>query len=71
MGTNNRPDEKGDTSNGNEIGLYGEQVTDLVDGEPDSGQRTEPEDEEAGKVARIGTGAGGHRIGDVIVRGPD
>lgn len=40
------PDEEGNPSSGYEIRFDGEEMTDLVDGEPDGRQRAEPEEKE-------------------------
>ena len=46
------PDEKRDTGSRNKIGLDGEQVANLMDGEPDGREGNEPEDEKGGVVGR-------------------
>lgn len=45
-GTYDSPDEEGDTGGRYNVSLDGEQVTNLVDGEPNGWQRAKPEDEE-------------------------
>lgn len=64
------PDEEGNPGGGNDVSLDCEQVTDLVDWEPDRWQRAQPEDEERDKIH-----SGGARVGDAVVdlreRGPD
>lgn len=37
-GTHNGPDEEGDAGARHKVGLYGEEVADLVDGEPNGRQ---------------------------------
>lgn len=55
-GADNGPDEEGDARDGDDIGLDGEKVADLVDGEPDCGEGAEPEDEEGDPVGGGGAG---------------
>jgi len=44
--THQGPDEKGDAGARHEVSLHCEEMADLMNREPDGGQRTKPEDEE-------------------------
>ena len=48
------PDKKCHTCDGDEVGLDSEEMANLVDWEPDRRQTAKPEDEEAGEVSSIG-----------------
>ena len=50
---NDGPDEESKTSRRYKVGLDGEEMADLVDGEPDGGQTTQPEQEEAHECHRV------------------
>ena len=47
MGPDDRPDEKGNTGWGHEVSFGGEEMADLVHGEPDGWQAAGPEEKEA------------------------
>ena len=51
--TDHRPDEESNASDGDNERLDGEQVADLVDGEPDGWEGKEPEEEEGHKVRGV------------------
>jgi hypothetical protein len=58
MSTNDGPDEESNSSSWDNICLDSEQVTNLVNWEPDSREGAKPEYEERDKVARVGPGIG-------------
>lgn len=60
------PDEEGDGRDGDEVGLDGEEVADLVDREPERWQADDPEDEETDPVRGRRAGVGRERVGDGI-----
>ena len=64
-GADDGPDEEGDAGDGHNVGLDGEEVADLVDGEPDGGQGAEPEEEEGDKVGGAGVGRA-ERVWDLL-----
>ena len=53
MGLDDRPNEKGDAGWGHEVSFEGEEMADLVHGEPDGWQAAGPEEEEADKIPCI------------------
>lgn len=53
-GAGDGPDEESNSCGWDEIGLDGEEMADFVDGEPDGGERAEPEDEERDEVGGAG-----------------
>ena len=56
------PNEESNASGGDKVRLYSEEMTDLMDREPDGWQTTDPENEERGKVVGLRSTARGHRI---------
>ena len=60
LGSYNRPDKEGHAGHGNEKGFDGEEMADLVHGEPDSWKRAKPEEEEGKKIPGVGAGGLGH-----------
>jgi hypothetical protein len=70
-GTRNRPGEESDSSNGNYVSLDGEEMSDLVDREPESRKRAKPEDEEGSKVRSVCARIRTESVGDVFPRLPD
>lgn len=50
MSSDDSPDEKCNASGGDEVGFDGKEMTDLVYGEPNSGQAAKPEEEEADEI---------------------
>lgn len=62
MGSDDGPDEEGDGGDGHDDSLDGEQMSDLVDGEIQERERSEPEQEEADEVASVGAGRLRHRV---------
>lgn len=62
VGAHDGPDEEGEARAGGYDRFGGEEVPDLVHGEPDCGEREEPEEEEGDEVSGIGAGGGGHGV---------
>jgi hypothetical protein len=54
MGSDNGPDEEGNACCGDDVGLDREQVTNLVNREPDGWEGAKPEDEERDEITGIG-----------------
>jgi len=65
LGTNDSPDEEGQTSSGHDVSLNGEQMPDLLDGEPDRWQAAGPKEQKANEHDSVGAG-GRDAIGDII-----
>ena len=63
MSPDDCPDEERDSGSRDDESLDCEQMSDLVDWEPDGGQRAKPEDEERDKVSSVGS-----RVGDTVVK---
>lgn len=58
------PNEEGDAGRGDKVRFHSEEVTDLLDREPDGGEGAEPEDEEGSEGDGVGAG-----VGDAVVDG--
>lgn len=71
LGAGNRPGKKGDGYSGRVVRFDGEQMADLVDGEPEGRERAEPEEEEAHEVHCVDAGARWEGVTQVCVAGPD
>lgn len=65
-GTNDGPDEEGNAGGRDKIGFDGEEMADLVNWEPDGGERAEPEDEERRIPGRVGARVLGKCIWDLV-----
>lgn len=70
MSLDNGPDEEDDAGSGDEVGLNGKEMSNLMDREPNGGQTAKPEKEEADEVHGIGARTRGHAVGDILVLGP-
>jgi hypothetical protein len=67
FGFDNCPDKENKTGGGNNVRLDGEEMSNLVDREPDSRQTAQPKDEEADEVAGVCARACWHAIGKIIL----
>lgn len=70
------PDEEGDASHGDNVRFDGEQMPNLMHGEPQERQRTRPKQEERHKIRRIRPRRRRHRVVPAVLRvrvpaGPD
>ena len=71
VSTNNRPDKERNARKRNEKGFDSEEMANLVDGKPNRWQRTEPKNDEAGKIAGVGSRSCRKVIRDVFIIRPD
>jgi len=62
VGSNNCPNEKGNSCSGHNIGLDCKKVADLVNWKPDSRERAKPENEERNKADGVSP-----RVGDPVM----
>lgn len=71
FGFDDGPDKKREAADGHEDCFDGEEMTDLMHGEPDGGEAAEPEEEETEEIPGGGVGTGRQGIGEVLIFGPD
>lgn len=71
LGTGNSPGKEGEGCSRRVVRFNGEQMANLVDREPEGGERTEPEEEKADKIHCVDAGARWDGVAQGCVAGPD